>query len=164
MRMLCLLAAMLLMSTTGCATVMRGERQAIKFQTDPAGAKLAVNGKEYTTPAKLELKRNEVQKVEISKEGYRTVIFDMKSTWDGASLGNVIMPGGSVGAAADRVKGADMAFYPVPKIKLTPATQPSDGPVELIQHKKRYLTKAEYEAELIQEREDARTDFPFEHR
>ena len=74
------------------------------------------------------------------------------------------MPGGSLGAATDRVKGSDLAFYPVPKIKLIPTTQPSDGAIELIQYKKRYLTKAEYEAELIQEREDARTDFPFEHR
>ena len=165
MRILSLLVAgLLLMSATGCATIARGERQKLKFQTDPEGAKLVINGEEFTTPATVKLKRSEVQKVEISKEGYRPVVLNLRGVWDGAALGNVVLPGGSLGAATDRVKGSDLAFYPVPKIKLTPTTQPSDGPIELIQYKKRYLTKAEYEAELIQEREDARTDFPFEHR
>lgn len=159
-----LVAGLLLMSATGCATIARGDKQRVKFFTDPKGAQLVINGQEFTTPAIVALKRSEVQKVEIRKEGYRSVVLEMKGVWDGAALGNVVLPGGSIGAATDRLKGSDLAFYPVPKIKLTPATQPSDGPIELIQYKKRYLTKEEYEAELIQEREDARTDFPFEHR
>lgn len=159
-----LLMAALLMSSTGCATVMRGGKQGMQFETDPPGAKLVVNGKEYTTPAKLELKRGEKYTVDIIKEGYRPVHVEMKSVWDGASLGNAVLPGGSIGVATDRVQAADMAFYPLKRVTLAPATRPSDGPIELIQYKKRYLTKEEYEAELLQEKEDARTDFPFEHR
>jgi hypothetical protein len=157
-----LLAALLLMGATGCATVVRGDAQNMKFNTDPAGARLLVNGAEYTTPAVVALKRNQNQKIEITREGYRPVVFEMKSVWDGAALGNAVLPGGSLGAATDRVKGSDLAFYKVPTIKLTPATAAESGPIELFQYRKRYLTREEYEIELAIDREEARTRFPFD--
>ena len=56
--------------------------------------------------------------MEITKEGYQGVKFEMKSQWDGASLASMAMPGGSLMTATDRATGSDLAFYPLPKSNL----------------------------------------------
>lgn len=162
MRILILLAFSLLLTlSTGCATVVRGEKQTLKFDTEPEGATVDVDGKQKaTTPAELELKRKEVHTITITKEGYHPVTFEMKAQWDGMALGNAVMPGGSIGTATDRVNGADLAFYTVPKIKLTPATSGQAGPIKMHQYKGgRLLTQQQYDAAVAEDRKEA-----FEHR
>jgi hypothetical protein len=144
---------LLLSLASGCATITRGDSQKMKFETDPTGATVKVAGGTYTTPAAVELKRKEQYPVEISKAGYRTITFTLKSTWDGATLGNIILPGGSIGAATDRASGADLKFYPLERVKLTPATEGS-GPIELVQHRGKLVSKAEYDRIIAEEREE----------
>jgi hypothetical protein len=135
----------------------RGDRQEVDLDTDPSGATVEVDGQKFTTPAEMKLKRKDVHRVTVSKPGYRTVVFDLKARWDGATLGNVALPGGSVGAVTDRATGADLSFYKLPKIKLTPSTDASAPPIEMFVHRGKLYEKAEYEKILEEEREEART-------
>jgi hypothetical protein len=142
----------------GCASIMRGKNQGVEFRTEPAGASVVVSsdGKQsqaYTTPAKVDLRRSERHTVLISKEGYQPVTFTLKPNWDGASLPGFILPGGSLSVAADRASGADLAFYPLPTIKLEPAAGGATRPVELHQHRAQLLTAPDYERALAEEQE-----------
>lgn len=125
----------------------------MKFETEPSGATVKVADGTYTTPAEVRLKRKNEYPVEISKAGYRPITFTLKAQWDGATLGNVILPGGSVGAATDRASGADLKFYQLEKVRLTPTTQ-STAPMELVQYRGKLVTKAEFDKILEQERRE----------
>jgi hypothetical protein len=138
---------------SGCATLIRGDTQKIRVETDPPGATVKVNDKTYTSPATVPLKRSEEYKVMIAKEGYRTVTFGMKATWDGASLPGVILPGGSVSVAADRASGADLKFYDLPIIKLEPTNGVSD-PLDWVQYRNKLVTRAEYDKLMQEEQRD----------
>jgi hypothetical protein len=159
MKRLMLLAAMgLLVCSTGCATV-RGSSQKLKFETDPAGAALTVGGQKYTTPAEVELKRKETYTVLIEKDGYRPLTFDMSSTWDGASMTDLVVPGGSALMAGAAVTGSDRQFYPLEKLKLEPAPAGTKPPVlKLYQFHGKLLEKAQYDAAVKAEEKD-RTRF-----
>lgn len=150
----------------GCATALRGKTQGMRIQTDPAGAQAHIESlgdeaapKSVTvvTPAKVELRRNQEHRITITKDGYHPVTVTLKPTWDGAAIPGFILPGGSVSVAADRVSGADLAFYPLPKITLTPATTPTTQPIELFQHRKKLLNREEHEKELEELRREALT-------
>lgn len=149
-----IIAVLCCISATGCATALRGSSQKMKIETDPPGATLKINDQSYTTPAEVELKRKETYKFEVAKEGYRTKVFQLSAQWDGASLPGLIVPGGSMSVATDRVSGADLSFSDLPKIKLDPAP---DGtpPQEMFVYRKKLLTKDEYEKTLADEREEA---------
>ena len=156
MRQLTLLAALLLLGSfgTGCATLVRGDKQKLAFNTDPAGATVTVDdGKAkqtVTTPATVPLKRKDKYAVEISKPGFQTVQFDLAAQWDGATIGNVVLPGGSLGAATDRASGADLQFYKLETIKLTPAASGATTQ-KLVQHRGKLYTDEEYQKVLAEE-------------
>src|SRR5690349_9376158 len=97
---------LLIFMGTGCATLVRGDKQKMKFDTDPTGATVNVDGKDYTAPTTVVLKRKEPHNVTISHPGYQTINFALNSQWDGASLGNIALPGGSAGFGLDTVNGA----------------------------------------------------------
>jgi hypothetical protein len=149
-----LLLGVTLMFAAGCATLVRGDKQAMKFVTDPPGATVLVDGAIQITPATVQLKRNEEHPVTISLSGYRSVTFVLKSTWDGASLPGVILPGGSASVAADRASGADLNFYDLPKIKLEPAMSENTPPLEMVQYRKQLLTKTVYDKVMEEERQE----------
>src|SRR5262249_33097571 len=96
---------------SGCATVLRGDKQKVKFETDPVSAALNVDGKDYTTPTQVKLKRKDPHLVTISAPGYQAIQFQLIAQWDGASLPNIAAPGGSAMFATDTVTGADRKFY-----------------------------------------------------
>ncbi|MFI5381239.1 MAG: PEGA domain-containing protein [Tepidisphaerales bacterium] len=138
----------------GCATAVRGDTQKLKIESDPSGATLKVNDQTYTTPAEVALKRKETYKIEVAKAGYRTKVFELKAQWDGASLPGLILPGGSVSVATDRVSGADLSFSELPTLKLDPAPA-GTPPQEMVVYRKKVLTKEEYEKTLEEERLEA---------
>lgn len=138
----------------GCATLTRGESQKMMFESDPPGATVSIDGRDYTTPVEVELLRKAEHRITVSKPGHRSVVFDMKSQWDGASLPNFLFPGGSLAMATDTTKGADRAFYSVPKITLEPVDSSGLPPIELIHYKGRLLTQEQYEQVRREEWED----------
>jgi hypothetical protein len=142
----------------GCATLLRGSHQTMKFETKPSGAQVIVDGKWYTSPVSLSLQRKVSHDVRIVMGGYRTVEFVIDPQWDGISLvGNIIMPGGSVGLVADRVSGADLSFYKLAEIRLLPAPQPprpQPPPLVLNDFKGHLLTDAQVQEAIAADRQD----------
>jgi hypothetical protein len=135
---------------TGCATIVRGTHQTVAIRSNPSGATVFVDGKTYTTPAQLDLARRQSHGVVLTKEGYRTIQFQLEPQWDGTSLvGNLILPGGSVGFVADSANGADKAFFQLAEINMVPATQPTD-PVLILKDYKGHLLTDEQLAQAIQ--------------
>jgi hypothetical protein len=120
----------------GCATILRGTHQTVEIKTEPSEAKVMVDGKWYTTPVKLSLARKMVHPVLLEKEGYRSIKFNIDPIWDGISLvGNIILPGGSVGIVYDAADGADKNFYHLAKIRMMPSTRPDEPPLVLTDFK-----------------------------
>lgn len=138
---------------TGCAT-LRGSTQKLKFETEPTAANLTINGQKYTTPVVVELKRKEAHRVLIEKDGYRPIAFNMESTWDGASITDLAVPGGSALVGLSAVSGSDRQFYQVGKIKLEKASGPNPPVLELYGFRGKLMTKPEYDAAVKADRED----------
>ncbi len=139
----------------GCATVIRGTHQTVNVKTDPSGATCLVDGNTYTTPANVDLRRKVAHLITLSKEGYRTIQFNLSPEWDGVSLvGAILIPGGSLGLVTDRVSGADMNFYTLAEIKMAPSTRPAEPPIVLTDFKGRLLNDDEYQQALAYERVD----------
>jgi hypothetical protein len=139
----------------GCATILRGTHEEMEFVTVPKDATVAIGGQTYQTPAHVDLKRKNLYPVVISKPGYCTMDFNLNPEWDGVSLVlNLIVPGGSAGLVADRIDGADMAFYPLAKIKLRPATRPDQPPLLLTPFQGLLLDNVEYAEAVEFDRKD----------
>ena len=107
-----------------------GSRQKVTITTEPPSATLLIDGQTLTTPAKLTLKRKEAYDVVITKDGYVPIAFCYKAVWDGATMGNVIMPGGSAGAGLGRLSGADFFQRIAPDQALT-CGRPTTMPVQM---------------------------------
>ena len=61
-----------------CATIFKGSQEYVDFQSDPAGAKVYVNGSyKGTTPVELHLESNKTYHIEFKKEGYATKTYTL---------------------------------------------------------------------------------------
>ncbi len=105
----------------GCATVVNGTNTDYTADSQPGGASVRFsNGSECTTPCKLELKRKDDLRADISKPGYKPTYVLIQSKLGGAGFGNIIL-GGGVGAIVDGSNGASNRLFPKPLIvKLAP--------------------------------------------
>jgi len=64
---------------SGCATVFKGSTQKVNFSSDPASAKVYVNGQYMgTTPMELRLESKHQYTIEFRKDGYanKTVLIN----------------------------------------------------------------------------------------
>ena len=142
------ISALILLST-GCASVTRGNKQTVKIITDPMAANLVVDGKSYVTPATVVLKRKEAHEITLAKEGYQTITFKLNAHWDGGGLGPVALDaaltGGSAMFVIDFLYGADRKFNDVATIKLPRSVGAESKPVTLYEFKGKLLAKAEYD-------------------
>jgi len=158
MKQLALLAVIGLMCmVTGCATI-RGSEQKMKIETDPTGASLIVDNQKYTTPADVVLKRRDAHKISVAKDGYRPITFHFESTWDGASMTDLVLPGGSALLGLAVATGSDKQFNQLGTIKLEKTTEPNPKELELFQYRGKLLTKPEYDQAMKDEATD-RTRF-----
>ncbi|HVT90074.1 MAG TPA: hypothetical protein VHD56_14570 [Tepidisphaeraceae bacterium] len=128
----------------GCATLVRGDSQKVDFVTDPAGATVNVNGTAYISPTIVTMKRKQAYTITIWAPGYQAIKFELKSSWDGASIGDLLMPGGSVLVAVDTVVGSDRSFNKMATIKLARMTGSSTQPVTMYQYRGKILAEPEY--------------------
>ncbi len=142
----------------GCATLVRGKRQKIHVHTAPTPATLSIDGKTYPTPTTIELERKKPYEATISAPGYRSIIFDLKSQWDGLSMMNILLPGTSITLTTDTLNGADRAFYPLAEIKLAPDPDGKLPALRMVQYRTHLYTQDQYDHIIQQERED-RTRF-----
>ena len=136
----------------GCATLKRGGHQMVKLETEPTAADVLINGKHYTSPVELKLKRNKPHDVTVTKAGYQGVTFKFRGKWDAGGAGAValdaVVPGGSVLFLIDTLAGADREFSKMATITLPPLPPgaPATQPVVLYEFKGKLMNKSEYDA------------------
>lgn len=154
MKQLTLLAVIGLMCLgTGCAT-LRGSEQKMMIETEPPGASLTVDNQKYITPIQVVLKRKDTHKITVAKDGYRPITFNFESTWDGASMTDVALPGGSALMGLSVATGSDKQFNQLGKIKLEKTSEPKPAMLEMFQYRGRLMTKSEYDKTIAEDAKD----------
>jgi hypothetical protein len=114
-------AGFVLISLSGCATIVNGTHQDVRFNSEPGGAVVAlIDGKTCTTPCEFSMRRGDDSKVNFNKDGFKPEYVYIQSRTSGATFGNIIA-GGLIGGVVDGSNGASNHLYPVPVyIRLVP--------------------------------------------
>ena len=115
-----MVAAFALLLLSGCATVVRGTKQNVRIDSNPAGATIHLStGHQGVTPATFELPRKDIVTVDFTKDGYEPMSVTMvpMQTKAGsiAGAGNALI-GGAIGGAIDGGTGATLDLQPNPLI------------------------------------------------
>lgn len=114
--------AMALLTTAGCGTVTRGRSEQVTIKTQPTGAAIttSIGLSCPRAPCTIEVKRNKEFDAIADKPGYKTgrVHVATKFSREGATrlAGNLLLPGGSVGAVVDLATGAGKDHVPNPVV------------------------------------------------
>jgi len=148
-----LLTLSLLIALNGCATIMHGTMQDIGVTTDPAGADLLVDGEHhYTSPAIIAMKRKHDHTVEISQEGYKKELVEIKGDLSWAVAGD-ILAGGAIGYGIDAATGAQRRLKPEKvEVRLRPlSTQEDRDEAKNLEEKLKQLKILRDEGKINQE-------------
>jgi hypothetical protein len=124
-KLIALLAAASATTLGGCATVLNGTHTSYETETRPQHATVKFsNGQTCTTPCKLEFRRKDHLRADITMPGYKPTYVLIQSKLGGATFGNVIA-GGIVGGVVDASNGASNRLSPSPLIvRLAPEGSP----------------------------------------
>ena len=129
----------------GCATVINGTSQDVKFQSDPGGAQVKLTGgQNCTTPCEVSLKRRHDLRADFTKPGYKPAYVLIQSKTGGAMAGNLLL-GGIIGGAVDAANGASNHLNPSP-VNLKLAADGSADEAMLIGDKGKLASLAEHNA------------------
>jgi hypothetical protein len=72
-----------LFAFTGCASIIRGTRQAVTISSEPEGAAVSIDGANVgITPARPSISRRGPHVISLSKEGYKTQVLQVESSYD----------------------------------------------------------------------------------
>lgn len=84
-------SVVLVISSTGCASIVKGRFQAITVTAYPPAVLVTVDGQQITTPAIVNLDTTKAMYVlKFEKEGYETVELKLERKLSGWLLGNII--------------------------------------------------------------------------
>jgi hypothetical protein len=123
---LAVVAALCVLSSTGCATVITGAgpNQTIKISSNPRGAKVYVDG-EYkgVTPVGVRMTRSDNHTIVVEKDGYATARREVEPGWNPWQLGNIVL-GGLVGTAIDFIDGSFIWLGGPVRMQLVRASPP----------------------------------------
>ena len=130
-KILIILGTALATNLAGCATVLNGTKTPYVAATRPDGAEVKFsNGSSCTTPCKLEFRRKDDLRADVTLAGYKPTYVLIQSKLGGSAFGNILL-GGGVGAIVDGSNGSSNRLYPRPLIiKLAPEGS-SEGAVLL---------------------------------
>ena len=95
----------------GCATVLHGTTQQIRFESIPTEATAHVGTQMVTTPGELTLSRKTAYEVEFEKPGYVPAHSHIGQASSGAVWGNLLL-GGLIGIIVDASNGAAYELDP----------------------------------------------------
>lgn len=111
MRNLLLAAALLLLTTSGCATLFTGTSDTITIDSEPSGARVFVDGIEQgVTPATVRVRRSlGTTLVTLKLEGYDDRTFELMKEFNTVSVLNLFSP---LSWAIDIATGALMRYNP----------------------------------------------------
>lgn len=102
----------LVLSGSGCATIVSGRHQDIHVTSDPPGVRVkADTGVEVTTPAELSLTRNKRHTLVAECEGSEPQQKELQCGMNGWIVGNILI-GGVIGVVVDIVSGAHGQLSP----------------------------------------------------
>ncbi|WP_278353659.1 PEGA domain-containing protein [Chryseobacterium gleum] len=101
------------LSTTSCATIFTGTRDAITFSSNPEGAKVFHKGIEKcTTPCTVKIPRSlSKQTVTFEKEGFEKKEVKLTKNFNAVTLLNIIL-GGAIGVGIDAATGSLTKYSP----------------------------------------------------
>lgn len=122
------LLALLAWLVSGCATIMNEDMVSIPVYTTPPGARVTINGMDYTSPATVTAPRGKGDyKLHVSKDGFEPVDVLLVESADAWLWGNILF-GGLIGLAVDFISGDAHDFEPevvsldlIPKGSAAPA-------------------------------------------
>jgi uncharacterized protein YceK len=87
-------ACFIVISLSGCATIITGSHQKVQVSSEPSGATVRVDDKdEYVTPARIRLRRNTDHQLVFTKDGYVQETVKLAHVISGAFCGNVFLFG-----------------------------------------------------------------------
>ena len=105
-------ALVIILSLSGCATIIHGSRQEIGISSIPTGASVSVNGEKMgRTPTIVKVKRKDSQVVQILLDGYLPYEVVLTRKVDGWIVGNIIF-GGLIGLIVDVATGSMYKLSP----------------------------------------------------
>jgi hypothetical protein len=100
-----------LLSATGCATIINGRNQDVSVASKPAGATVKVDSLQTTTPGTLTLKRGQDYKLVFMKDGFPERQAALDKTVSGWLAGNLLF-GGLIGLVVDFISGGAYKLSP----------------------------------------------------
>ena len=102
----------LVMVSSGCATILDGSSQPVAFDSSPNGARIFVNGVEVgTTPLSMLMRRSKTTMILAKKDGYEDQQLALQTTTNGNFWRN-IMTGGPIGSTVDYFSDAMIEYSP----------------------------------------------------
>jgi hypothetical protein len=107
--------------TSGCCTLMKGNRQLVSINSEPTGAKVKIDGLKGTTPYTADLSRGQDYVATISKEGYEDQQVQITKSFSAMAIfGNILWL--LVGAVVDICTGSAYNLNPASvDVELEPA-------------------------------------------
>ena len=91
----------------GCAAIFKGSSSNVDFNSDPAGAKVYVNGHLMgTTPVKLKLESKRTYNIEFKKEGYGSKTYTITNHVGAGWIILDVLLTGLIGVVVDATTGA----------------------------------------------------------
>lgn len=125
------LALLFLLGSSGCATIVSGTSERIRFESIPRGAEVTVDGRTYTTPAEVELSRHKNHDIEFVLPDYLPVKRQVLRSTNNWVYGNILF-GGLIGLMVDVANGAWNDLQPdvvqVELVRKPVATKPESPP------------------------------------
>ena len=98
-------------SVVGCATIVQGPKEDIKFTSIPSGALVKAGDRQIITPGEIGFKRNADHKETVEKEGFPARETTLESTGSWWLLGNLAF-GGIIGLIVDLATGSGYKLSP----------------------------------------------------
>ncbi len=109
-----LVSVFLLLTVSGCASIVDGRRETVSFSSDPAGAQVIINGRAMgVTPTSIVLERSDYDNANVvfKKEGYQDQQVTLSTHLNAWFWGDILC-GGLIGSTTDAVSGAMWEFSP----------------------------------------------------
>jgi len=109
-----LLAGLLPLLATNCATVLRGTRDQVGIASQPTGAEVIVDNEFLgKTPVTAELRRKDKHVINIKLQGYQPYEITITRKTSGFVFGNLVFgPFAPIGLAVDAITGGMYSLRP----------------------------------------------------
>ena len=103
---------MLVLTISGCATIVDGTSQPVTFNSEPNRAKIAINGVPVgVTPLTIQVKRAKNTMIEAKKDGYEPQQISLQTKVNTYFWGNILC-GGFLGSTTDFASDAMVEYSP----------------------------------------------------